>query len=43
VIVGGAFSLLSIGDPSTGKNIDLEFCPVAGAVRSFFDDVSGPF
>ena len=37
-VVGDAFSLLSIGDSSTGYNIDLEFALIGNGVRKYFDE-----
>eukprot|EP00960_Hanusia_phi_P076921 768628-Hanusia_phi.AAC.18 len=40
-VVVGSFSLLSIGDPTTGRNLDLEFCRGTPSeikqTRTFFD------
>mmetsp|Transcript_28610 Transcript_28610/g.58170 ORF Transcript_28610/g.58170 Transcript_28610/m.58170 type:complete len:667 (-) Transcript_28610:73-2073(-) len=40
VVIGGAFSLLSIGDPTTGKAIDLEFAIAGDGSRKYFDDAN---
>ena len=37
-VVGDAFSLLSIGDSSTGYNVDLEFALIGNGVRKYFDE-----
>lgn len=37
-VVGEAFSLLSIGDSSTGYNVDLEFALIGNGVRKYFDE-----
>lgn len=37
VVVGSDFSLLSIGDPATGRNLDLEFTGSKCEARCFFD------
>lgn len=39
VMIGGSFSLLSVGDPSTGKAIDLEFSTNSDG-RKYFDDAN---
>ena len=40
VVVGSDFSLLSIGDPNTGRNLDLEFTTSECQARCFFDDAN---
>jgi hypothetical protein len=40
VVVGQDFSLLSIGDSGTGKNLDLEFTTSKCDHRCFFDDAN---
>lgn len=40
IIVGTSFSLLSIGNKYTGKNIDIEFTSGMKIYRNYFDDVS---
>lgn len=39
-VVGDAFSLLSIGDPASGRNIDMEFAYMANGTRKYFDDAN---
>jgi hypothetical protein len=40
VVIGATLSLLSVGDPSSGKGIDLEFSLNAEGDRKFFDDAN---
>ena len=40
VVVSSQFSLLSIGDPKTGRNLDLEFTSSECTTRCFFDDAN---
>jgi len=40
VVIGSSFSLLSFGNPMTGRNVDLEFCPTTGSSRNYFDDAN---
>eukprot|EP00286_Rhodomonas_abbreviata_P029020 CAMPEP_0181316090 /NCGR_PEP_ID=MMETSP1101-20121128/15711_1 /TAXON_ID=46948 /ORGANISM="Rhodomonas abbreviata, Strain Caron Lab Isolate" /LENGTH=417 /DNA_ID=CAMNT_0023423317 /DNA_START=216 /DNA_END=1466 /DNA_ORIENTATION=- len=40
VVVGGSFSLLSVGDSETGKAIDLEFSCSGDSARKYFDDAN---
>jgi len=40
VVIGSCFSLLSFGNPTTGKNVDVEFCPSRGLIRNYFDDAN---
>jgi len=40
VVIGTDFSLLSIGDPVTGRNLDLEFTASTCSTRCFFDDAN---
>lgn len=40
VVVSSQFSLLSIGDPKTGRNLDLEFTSSECQTRCFFDDAN---
>ena len=40
VVIGSDFSLLSVGDPGTGRNLDLEFASSKCVSRSYFDDAT---
>ena len=40
VVIGGALSLLSVGDPVSGKGVDLEFSLNVEGDRKFFDDAN---
>jgi len=40
VVIGGALSLLSVGDPATGKGLDLEFSLNVEGNRKYFDDAN---
>jgi len=40
VAIGTDFSLLSIGDPVTGRNLDLQFMASTCSTRCFFDDAN---
>jgi len=40
VVIGGALSLLSVGDPATGKGVDLEFSLNVEGDRKYFDDAN---
>jgi len=39
-MIAGTFSLLSIGDPETGKALDLEFSCNNGKARKYFDEAN---
>ena len=40
VVIGGALSLLSCGDPASGKGVDLEFSLNVSGDRKYFDDAN---
>lgn len=40
VVIGGALSLLSCGDPASGKGVDLEFSFNRAGDRKYFDDAN---
>jgi len=40
VVIGTDFSMLSIGDPVTGRNLDLEFIASTCSTRCFFNDAN---
>jgi len=40
VVIGGALSLLSCGDPASGKGVDLEFSLNVAGDRKYFDDAN---
>ncbi len=40
VVIGGALSLLSVGDPASGKGVDLEFSLNVEGDRKYFDDAN---
>ena len=40
VVIGDALSLLSVGDPATGKGVDLEFSLNVEGNRKYFDDAN---